>query len=96
MAVTSIHSIKSTLFKAIEYIMKPEKTNGGKLVSYVGCYGDQFQCEKDFFDIRDLETGRGKVLAQHLHQSFKPGEVTPDQAHLLGMQLADELLGGEY
>lgn len=96
MAVTSIHSIKSTLFKAIEYIVKPEKTNGGKLVSYVGCYGDQFQCEKDFFDIRDLGTGRGKVLAQHLHQSFKPGEVTPDQAHLLGMQLADELLGGEY
>lgn len=96
MAVTSIHSIKSTLFKAIEYIMKPEKTDGGKLVSYVGCYGDQFQCEKDFFDIRDLGTGRGKVLAQHLHQSFKPGEVTPDQAHLLGMQLAEELLGGEY
>lgn len=96
MAVTSIHSIKSTLFKAIEYIINPEKTNGGKLVSYVGCYGDQFQCEKDFLDVRELGTGRGNVLAQHLHQSFKPGEVTPEQAHLLGIQLADELLGGEY
>lgn len=96
MAVTSIHSIKSTLFKAIEYIVNPEKTNGGNLVSYVGCYGNQFQCEKDFIDVREMGTGRGNILAQHLHQSFKPGEVTPDQAHLLGMQLAEELLGGEY
>ncbi|MDO5125617.1 MAG: relaxase/mobilization nuclease domain-containing protein [Ruminococcus sp.] len=96
MATTGIHSIKSTLHKAIEYIINPEKTNGGDLVSYVGCFGDQFLCEKEFLDVRELGTKRGTILAQHLHQSFKPGEVTSEQAHLLGIQLADELLGGEY
>ena len=37
-----------------------------------------------------------KVLARHLIQSFDIGEVTPEEAHAVGKQLADEWLKGKY
>ena len=38
----------------------------------------------------------GPHLARHLIQAFKPGETTPEQAHEIGKQLAEEVLGGKY
>lgn len=96
MAVTEIHSISSTVGLAIKYIINPDKTNNGRLVSTIGCHADGNLAEKEFDMIRKMGTGRGDILAQHLVQSFKPGEVTPEQAHLLGIQLADKLLKGKY
>ena len=37
-----------------------------------------------------------KNLAYHSYQSFKKGEVTPEQAHEIGMQTMKEFLKGEY
>ena len=96
MAVTDIHPISVTLDQAIEYIINPDKTKGGELVSCVGCSKNPKQAELDFLDIREMGTGKGSTLAQHMYQSFKPGEVTPEQAHMLGIQLAEELLKGQY
>lgn len=96
MAVTEIHSISSTVGLAIKYIINPDKTNNGRLVSTIGCHADGDLAEKEFDMIRHMGTGMGEVLAKHLVQSFKPGEVTPEQAHLLGIQLADKLLKGKY
>lgn len=39
---------------------------------------------------------KGNNLAHHLIQSFTPGETTPEQAHEIGRQLADEVLQGKY
>ena len=39
---------------------------------------------------------KGNNIAHHLIQSFEPGESTPEQAHEIGRQLADEVLGGKY
>ena len=39
---------------------------------------------------------KGNNLAHHLIQSFAPGETTPEQAHEIGRQLADEVLQGKY
>lgn len=39
---------------------------------------------------------KGTNLGRHLIQAFSPGEVTPEQAHEIGMKLADEVLGGKY
>ena len=39
---------------------------------------------------------KGNNLAHHLIQSFAPGEATPEQAHEIGKQLADEVLQGKY
>ena len=39
---------------------------------------------------------KGTNLGRHLIQAFQPGEVTPEQAHEIGMELAKEILGGKY
>ena len=39
---------------------------------------------------------KGNNLAHHLIQAFEPGEVSYAQAHEIGRQLADEILGGKY
>ena len=39
---------------------------------------------------------KGNNLAHHLVQAFEPGEVSYAQAHEIGRQLADEILGGKY
>ena len=36
------------------------------------------------------------IQAYHGYQSFKPGEVTPDVAHVIGIQLANELWGEDF
>ena len=95
MAVTKIHPIKSTLKKALDYICNPEKTDGKLLVSSFGCAPETADIEFDF--TRRLAKNKSTiVLARHLIQSFEPGEVTPEQAHEIGKQFADEVLGGKY
>ena len=43
-----------------------------------------------------MGTRRTTILAQHLVQSFLPGEVTPEQAHLIGLELCEKLLSNSY
>ena len=39
---------------------------------------------------------KGTHLGRHMIQAFEPGEVSPEEAHEIGMQLAKEILGGKY
>ena len=96
MATTSIHQINATVHKAIDYILDKSKTDNGILVSTLGCTADGLKAEKEFDEIRRMGSGRTTVLAQHMIQSFLPGEVTPEQAHLIGIQLAEKLLGNSF
>ena len=44
-----------------------------------------------------LEGGsKSDIQAYHAYQAFKPGEVTPDVAHAIGIQLANELWGEDF
>lgn len=94
MAVTKIKPIKSTVKKALDYIQNPAKTDGKLLVSSYGC---SFETADIEFQM-ELEQAmqKGNNIAHHLIQSFEPGEATPEQAHEIGRQLADEVLGGKY
>ena len=38
----------------------------------------------------------GGVLGYHFIQSFQPGEVTPEQAHAVGLEFAKRLFGKRY
>lgn len=40
--------------------------------------------------------GEGHVLAYHVIQSFKPGEITPQQAHEIGCEFARRYLAERY
>ena len=94
MAVTKTHPIKSTLKAAIDYICNPEKTDGKLLVSSYGCAAETADIE--FAWTRRHAIDKGTNLGRHLIQAFQPGEVTPEQAHEIGMELAREILDGRY
>ena len=94
MAVTKTHPIKSTLKAAIDYICNPEKTDGKLLISAYGCAAETADIE--FSWTRRHAIDKGTNLGRHLIQAFQPGEVTPEQAHEIGMELAKEILGGKY
>ena len=94
MAVTKTHPIKSTLKAAIDYICNPEKTGGKLLASSYGCAAETADIE--FAWTRRHAIDKGTNLGRHLIQAFQPGEVTPEQAHEIGMELAKEILGGKY
>ena len=94
MAVTKTHPIKSTLKAAINYICNPEKTDGKLLVSSYGCAAETADIE--FAWTRRHAIDKGTNLGRHLIQAFQPGEVTPEEAHRIGMELAKEILGGKY
>jgi len=94
MAVTKTHPIKSTLKAAIDYICDPAKTDGKLLVSSFGCTAETADIE--FAWTRRNAIDKGTNLGRHLIQAFEPGEVLPEEAHEIGMQLAKEVLGCKY
>ena len=94
MAVTKIHPIKSTLKKALDYIENPVKTNEKILVSSFACSYETADIEFELLLSQAMQ--KGNNLAHHLIQSFAPGETTPEQAHEIGRQLADEVLQDKY
>jgi hypothetical protein len=99
MAVTKIKPIRGTVNKALAYILDPKKTDDQLYVSSFGCAASD-AAAKEFEWTRNLAVQRGmqmpKVIARHLIQSFDVGEVTPEQAHEIGKQFADEWLKGKY
>ena len=94
MAVTKTHPIKSTLKAAIVYICNPAKTDGSLLISAYGCSAETADIE--FAWTRRHAIDKGENLGRHLIQAFAPGEVTPEEAHRIGLELAKEILGGKY
>lgn len=94
MARTEIHPIKSTLNLAIDYIINPDKTSDYEFCSTYEC---NLHCASlDFEDEFLKGTGRAEVLAQHMIQSFKPGEISPEDAHQIGRELCDKYLKGKF
>lgn len=96
MAVTKTHPIKSTLKAAIDYICDPSKTDGKLLVSTYGCTAETADIEFGWTRRHAIDRGYSYNLGRHLIQAFSPGEVSPEEAHEIGMQLAKEVLGGKY
>ena len=94
MGVTKTHPIKSTLKAAIDYICNPAKTDGSLLISAYGCSAETADIE--FAWTRRHAIDKGENLGRHLIQAFAPGEVTPEEAHQIGLELAKEILGGKY
>ena len=84
--------------KAIAYILNPEKTDEKLLVSSYGCASET--AVREFEWTRKIAEQKGmnpvRIIARHVIQSFEIGEVTPELAHEIGKQFADEILGGKY
>ena len=84
--------------KAIAYILNPEKTDDKLLVSSYGCASET--AAREFEWTRKIAEQKGmtpvRIIARHVIQSFEIGEVTPELAHEIGKQFADEILEGKY
>ena len=97
MAATALHPITATETKALTYITNPEKTLGRTLVTSFGCSNDPEEAAIHFEMIRHaIGTGRQSTLAWHAYQSFKPGEVTLEEALEIGTELAHRLTKDQY
>lgn len=101
MAYVKVGQIKATLDKAVAYITNPGKTLDYRLVSTNT--GNEVDDPKGIADtfIRNIEHSRGgvrregAVLAHHIIQSFSPDDdLTPEEAHSLGVMFVRELTGG--
>lgn len=94
-------TVSQALERTTDYVKNPDKTNGGELVSAYQC-NPAIADQEFLFSKRQYAaiTGRNQkerdVIAYHLRQSFKPGEVTPEQANKIGYDLAMSLTKGKH
>ena len=101
MAVTKIHGIKTTVDKAIAYICDPAKTDENIYISSFACAPETAALDFKYTLDHTMERvsnqdSFSENKAFHLIQAFEPGEVSYEQAHHIGKELADKLLEGKY
>ena len=94
MAITKIHAIKATVHKAVTYICNPHKTDDSILISSFGCSPETAAYDFQFALSKTSQADTNKAF--HLIQSFAPNEVSYQEAHQIGIELADKLLEGKY
>ena len=93
-------TLRQCLHDRTSYAMNPEKTNEQDLVKTYEC--DLHTIENEFLLAKKqyaLLTGRfqkNDVIAYQVRQSFKPGEITPEEANRVGYEFAERFLKGQY
>lgn len=91
----AVNGEKTTLDTGITYAANPEKTEQLFFTSAINCDS----CETAYTEMQATKSRFGKkggVVGYHFIQSFAPGEVTPEQAHAIGVAFAQRLFGERY
>lgn len=91
---TDAKYLDDDLARALAYVGNDAKTDRKMYVSTINCpkhdpYGAMMATKRQFGKL-------GGNVAYHGYQSFKPGEVTPEEAHAIGMETARRMWGEEY
>ena len=104
--IKSLHVTKTKLKSAvvadvIDYVKNPEKTDNGRLITSYGCDSRSADCEfmlakKEYEHITGRDQSRRDVLAYHIRQAFKPGEVSPEDANEIGRRLCLSFTKGKH
>ena len=87
----------SDLRQALHYAADPEKVSGEERMFFVT--GINCEAGSAYEQMTAVKKRFGKEngnVAYHAYQSFKPGEVTPEECHAIGLELARELWGSDY
>ena len=87
--------------RALGYVKDPMKTENGILVTSYGCTPQTAEAEfmlmrREYLTITGRRRGKDDVLAYRLRQSFKPGEITPEEANRIGCELAKRFAHGQH
>ena len=89
-----------SLKERLDYIENPEKTKAGELVTSFACYSKtaqaEFNLQKKVYFQRKGHDKQSNVIAYHIRQSFKPGEITPEEANRVGYETAMRWTKGKY
>jgi len=100
MHVNQGKTIADCLTDRIDYSKNPDKTQGGELISAYQC--DPKTADAEFlYSKRQYQTVTGReqrhdVIAYQVRQSFKPGEITPEDANRVGYEFAERFLKGRH
>lgn len=92
---------RDAIKRALGYVKDPMKTENGILVTSYGCTPQTAEAEfmlmrREYLTITGRRRGKDDVLAYHLRQSFKPGEITPEEANRIGCELAKRFTHGNH
>lgn len=84
----------------IDYVKNPDKTEEGELISSFACSpqtaDQEFVLARNEYLMTVGNQKKNEVIAYQLRQSFKPGEVTAEEANKIGYELASRLLNGDH
>ena len=110
MAITKVFAIHSTFQKTVQYAANEEKTSLDGTIDYVvnpdkteqRLFESCLNCSSVENASRDMDrtkrryNKRDGVQGYHIIQSFKPGELTPEQTHVIGVEFARRLFGERF
>ena len=93
-------SIGACLHNHTSYVQNPDKTEQGELVSSYQCspltVDEEFLLTKRLYEQTTGRSQKSDVIAYQVRQSFKPGEVTPEEANRIGYEFAERFLKGKH
>ena len=77
----------------IDYVANPKKTDNGRLITGYACDSRTADAEfllakRQYIAATGRVRGTDNVIAYHVRQSFRPGEITPEEANRLGVEFA--------
>ena len=110
MAVVKVYAVRSKLKRAVEYAANEDKTSLDNIIEYAAnpdkteqrVFETAINCSsvetayKEMVATKQKYGKEGKVLAYHYIESFKPGEVTPELAHKIGVEFAQKCFGDRF
>lgn len=89
-----------SLADRLDYSHNPMKTNDGEYVIGYECdprtAWEEFLLTKREYEQKTGRQQKGDVLAYQIRQSFRPGEITPEEANRLGYELAMRFTKGKH
>jgi len=100
-----IHATGRSVAKALrdvaDYMENPHKTGDGELISTFECAPETLETEfilskQRYLAITGRIPGKRDIIAYHARQSFKPGEITPEEANRIGLELARRFTKGRH
>ena len=90
----TVDSSMQDFFNVFSYAQNPDKTDQGEYVTAINCV-KEIALEQMILTKKQFCKDDG-YIAWHGYQSFKPGEVTPEQCHAIGVQTAREMWGDDF
>ena len=93
-------SVAACLKSRTDYVQNPDKTEHGELISSYECspltVDEEFMLSKRQYELVTGRRQKSDVIAYQIRQSFKPGEITAEEANKVGYELAERFLKGKH